>query len=221
MALWKIVLVAALLAGCGSVPRNTGDADQTVERLLNDPKFQSENLPIRTVDVAVFADTFLGEEDARRAVEAASQLLEQQVGIRLRVTYLETVAWQKRDTNTVLDHELEHLLRGNDFDLAIGFTYSFSARDLECKETSADSTCIVGRTVDWRYIHVRVTDPAILAHEVGHAFLRVCGHSPTGLMRSVVTSQYLSLMDRAAMLKNKQMNFKRDLFLSERCGKKK
>lgn len=200
----KMLLVLGLFLTLGCA---TGDI---VKPFLKNPEFQAENLPIRDLQIAVAYDKAHPKEKLEATINEASNLLEEQVGIRLIIKYWVPIRLNSRDSDGVLNAlSRATFSKIKDFDVAIGFTYYVFGWEGVIDTTS-------------RYIFIKKLRSTTIVHEVCHAFLDDHSHSSIGVMQAVplyfpgvilpigasLMTPYLSVEDRKMILKNKWKKFR-------------
>lgn len=177
-----------------------GCAGETVKEGLNSPKFQAENLPIRTVRVLVVGDDPEIIETQVEDIKNASALLEPQVGIVFQVIGTRLLPHGESFENDValavghLENFLknEHLIEGKDFDIVVGAKES-SAGLLSLQWLGIPIYNWQGvndpRDGCWCHIVIKRRDVHTMAHEFMHAFVQFQfdpknnqGHDTNGLM---------------------------------------
>lgn len=190
-----LVMLIGLTAGCYS---------GTVRPVVNEPEFQAQNQPIRTLNVLVITDGSFKEQEIRRLIAECSRIVETQVGIRFKVVDSQQIQWddEHNDTRRMLARmAIETWQRNDSFDMAIGFAYFDEGRT-------------IGRIdgVFWRYMVVKELEPNLLLHEIFHAFLPGKEHTTDWLMQPVRPSYgrewyWLTPEERKEVLKNKWRDF--------------
>lgn len=170
-----------------------------------DGTFLKSATTLREISVALFVDSEGGVSSAHAAVAHASTLLQQQVGVKLVVAHTEVIDFTTHETFAVLRSQYEFLRkRSGQYDLGITFTHSKALPGEVCFGTG----CNRGYTHQWRYIHVREGRGELIAHEVGHAFIRKCDHSETGIMERTATQSQFHPRDLEQFLQNKWIDFR-------------
>lgn len=202
--------VVALLASCALLdwyPAKVDENDpryRSVETMLSRPDFRSDNLPIRTLRVAVIANEWVGRDFTVATFRDASELLYSQVGIRLEVVLFTDEP--KFGTRSFLP--IHHVLRvfrrtHRDFDFIVGVSLTYDNNERPC----FFGTCYVGMVDDGRNIALLTLSRTVIVHEIGHLFLGI-GHSPAGIMRPMSEGDYFSVKDREIILENKWKEFR-------------
>ncbi len=203
----------------------------TVKNKLNDPVFQTENQPIRTLSIFAYKNNNISDTEIISIVSETSRYLEKQIGVRLEV---KKILFSK--TEYTFDYEkllidlyneyVEHLNayeNGNDnYDLIVYFHILDPMQF--AKEESIKTMMIPvweGIFDDYyrRYMALKHKDPWILLHEIFHCFILTHDHSDCGIMFPLqgqifpfltnlkFRSYYLGNDDRKEALKNKFRNF--------------
>lgn len=201
---------AALLCSCALFDERPGMFNkddpryQSVEPLLLHPDFRSAHLPIRTLRVAVIMDESVEEDLARATFREASDLLLQQVGIQLEVTFFANRL--KRSTRSFFPiHRALRQFRElhSDYDVIAGLSPTSSDDERPCFLGS----CYLGMVDDGRNIALVTLSHTVIIHEVGHLFLGI-GHSSSGVMKAIPENDYFSVANRKKILKNKWKDFR-------------
>lgn len=215
---WRAFFIALTLciSGCASIGNDLNDPLEyrTVEDYLAEADFLRQNQPVRTLEVLLVIDETTSEHIARSIIESASHHLDRQIGVRLRVSRVETVVWGTRSFGGI-HRELKALRkRYPGHDIVIGVTL----RDEEWFDDCPPRTnCAWGKTYEWRNIVLRKLYPEVLAHEVGHTLTPgKIFHSPKGLMTATDNERYLSIRDRERMLRNKWRDYRAPISWFER-----
>lgn len=190
--------------GCTALAPRGHSADATVEGLLDDPAFRKENLPIRTLTIAILADRRLSEEVVRQALEDASRDLVMQVGVAIEVVGWRTEPLPNRDSAAVFRRLRTLCTRLPAHDIAIGITLEEGGDE----EWEGDKR-IIGRANHlFHSIHLRALGRHVIIHEIGHLLLGpLVNHSPTGVMHERASTPFFSVRDRALILQRKWGDF--------------
>ncbi len=188
---------------------------KTVKCFLNDADFQKENLPIRTLYLAIATDGSCSDEKIMKLIKNSSDLMKIQTGIELKIKAIMPIAW----TNQKTIEEMLYFLKAAaekwtfDFDMAIGIT---------ALPESENDTCmgITNTSNTSRIVIIRSLQSNILMHEIFHSINMSARHSGGGLMKSWLLLEvnpdelprdediYLSPEDRKTILQNKWRRFK-------------
>ena len=197
--------------------KRTGDAYQlATEAMTKGEGFQEMNLPLRTLRVAVVTNAWVSDEHIRVNFADASALLEEQVGVRLKVVRIFHDSTQT--TRSLL--RLQRFLRGfrkNNPDFDIIAAVSLPASDDEETPCELGIFCSsIAMINEGRNIVFLALYKETIAHEIGHAFLGNC-HSPRGIMRPTPSDRYFSIADREKILRNKWKDFRRNPSPIETC----
>lgn len=100
----------------------TGCAGTTVRSQLDNPGFQGENLPLRTLRVGVFSDGTNSQEEIVQLTDKTSSVLDRQLGIRLEAVFLQQIRLVEEECNIMLDRLHDSALNLTDnFDIAVAF----------------------------------------------------------------------------------------------------
>lgn len=199
---YGIVFCALFLVSCTSL----GTKEKTVEDQVNNPQFRSENLPIRTLKVAVIANEWVGDDFVLVTFRQASDLFEKQAGIRFAVTLYNGSEWNTRSFFPIHLALREFRSVHRDYDIIIGISLAFSNDDRPCFFGS----CYVGMIDDGRNIALLTLSRQVVLHEVGHAFLGIW-HSSSGVMKHVPESEYFSVSNRKKILREKWKDFRYEI----------
>jgi len=184
---------------------------KTVKPFIGNPDFQKENLPVRTLLLAIVTDESYSNEQILKRIKESSDLMEIQTGIKLEVTNIARVIWKNKkidDMRDILKTAAEKWTFA--FDIAVGLT--------AFPESKTDSTMGSTDTATYRFIIIGSLQSNILAHEIFHAIAMSARHSNGGIMKSwsLETAPnepirdedyYLLPEDRETILKNKWRNF--------------
>lgn len=203
------LFLVALLSSCNTIKGGIGAFDpadpeyQSVRTLIDDPKFRAENQPVRTLRVAVLMNDASLEHFARGVFQDASDHFEQQVGIRLQVTFHRGPAWETRSFfpihSTLREFRAEH----PEYDLVFGVALTHDNDERPCLFGS----CFIGMIDDGRNIALLTLSRQVILHEIGHAFLGIW-HSPSGIMLPVPEGEYFTVANREEILRNKWQDFR-------------
>jgi hypothetical protein len=213
-----IFVLLVSLVGCAHIG--------TVKFQLNDQAFQAENLPFRTLSVAVISKESWAREDIETLINNVSDLMAAQVGIRLRIdkwishpvpsfTPTEGV----RNVAEVIGKEHEH------YDLVVGFSsHSVISHLIEL----TTGFVWLGAIDDSyrKFIIIKYLDERILMHEICHAFVFKKSHSISGVLTAAMikiplvpalfnSPKYVSKGDRMEILRNKWRDFNEKPAISE------
>lgn len=209
-----LILVSLSVVGCA-----------TVGTQINDPKFKSENQPVRDVKVIVANDGTFEKQQIEALLAKVSGSLEEQVGVRLTVTRHVDIHWGQRDPIPMLETLYERT-QNEDGDLVVGFG-SKSSFDMVKTTLIGGWQAVIDDTYR-RYVVMTNLDAHNLTHEICHAFIFSHCHSNSGLMQAMTVelvpgvpifrTEYLSAQDRREVLKNKWRRFNeiQDIADSER-----
>lgn len=203
--LLPILLIGALLTACS-----------TVQNRIHDANFQQQNQPIRTVTATVVYDGYT-QTEVSDAMNQASNLFEQQVGIRVQVVDWKQTRWP--------DHNFDNILRTawnvtgqkqRTTDWVVCFykksvaenaahQLAFALLGVKAWEAGAEVT-------SGQYIVTSRLDAPIIAHEfahlfgTGHTFLATSGFAlpfvPIEFRRNYVNDE-----ERETILSNKWKRF--------------
>ncbi|MDO8521182.1 MAG: hypothetical protein Q7S52_03640 [bacterium] len=196
---WGIIFTTLFCVGCASL---SGVKEKTVEDRLNDPQFREENLPIRTLRVAVIVSGFESDEHVRGAFSRASEIFETQTGIRFAVTIYREPEWKTHSFFQIHPVLREFRKTHLEYDIIVGASLRFPRKDQWCFL----GTCYDGMIDDGRNIAILQLVPTTIVHEVGHAFLGIW-HSTSGIMTPSVESAYFTHGDRKKILRRKWKSF--------------
>jgi len=185
----------------------------TVKPFLKDPEFQAENLPVRTLRTLVLTDGTHDQSKIVKFIEQSSQLVEEQVGIRLEIVDLKTIDWKTKSTTVRMLKNIanETSEERDQFDIAVAFTGLRVVADGVLGLFAGTWVGVIDDTYR-RFIIVKVLDPYVLMHELFHAFIFSEAHS----MQCIMTTGFypighkcvwLGNKDRMEVLKNKQRDF--------------
>jgi hypothetical protein len=197
----------------------------TVKGTLHNPEFVQKNHPIRTLDVLVLSDGSYEKAEIEQFIQESSKLLEEQVGVNLRITSHIPVQWSNREIPYMLS-TVKNTTDGTQFDMAVAFT----------KRTPGEFVMRNVLGVDWdgciddtwrRYVILKALDKHALLHEVAHAFVLNQTHAAHGLLAPMtvqllplvplkIESLYLTAEDRNDFLRNKWRSFSERAELDER-----
>jgi len=110
----RVILISLVLSfsltACGT----------TVRTRINDPKFISENHPVRELRVLVATDGSYDRNRLDSLIAEVSKSLDEQVGIRLKPIRYVDITWEKRAPSNL--QRLYEKTNGYDTDIVIGFT---------------------------------------------------------------------------------------------------
>lgn len=206
-----IFLGILFAVGCSSNPT----PKEIIQSITLSPEEQAENQPTRKLRTYVVFDNGEDLEEIKRVLRETSDILQKQLGMELEADFSSApVKWEKRD-QCALRNQLEQTttLRGQEFDIAIGFTKRTADETFWCHLMS----CWLATTdvTSGQFIIARELHPLILAHEVGHLFIFSHTHSRSGLMRASAPSlssltrndYHFAQEDRKEALKNKWRKF--------------
>lgn len=195
-----VYALVLLIAGCAAFTSRDPLADTTVEHMMSDPAFQRENLPIRTLRVAILADERFSEETVRQIFNDVSRDLVMQVGIALEVVGWRVEQLPNKDSAAVFRRLRRHCPRFPSHDIVIGITIDEAGTE----EWDGDRH-IIGRANHlFRSIHLRALGRHVIIHEIGHLLLGpLVDHSPTGVMHKHAIVPFFSRRDRARILQRK------------------
>lgn len=169
--------------------------------MLGNEQFKKENLPIRTVRIAVIADTTYDEWFVREMFFQASTSLENQVGIRLEIVHFAHGKLPHRSVNKTFMMLAHKCIRLPVHDITIGITYIPPAEDdmnMEMPSKIGVANHLLGN------IHLRGLYPTLIVHEVGHLLLGHTGHSLAGVMFTPAQNIYFTITDRRIILSRKR-----------------
>ena len=200
--LFLAVLAVFFLASCATI----SPGRESVESLLEKESFRQSNLPVRTLRIAVVVSGLVDGEHVTSIFRDASNLLEQQVGVRFAVTLYYEKAWETNSMQEIFSVlKVQQIERSDlEHELFFGVPKSYLPSCLfPCKYTARETQ--VGGILNGRYVALLHLSRKHIIHEVGHAF--GVEHSPSGLMASVPLSEYFSVADREMLLKNKWKKF--------------
>ncbi|MDH5203079.1 MAG: hypothetical protein OEZ31_09900 [Nitrospirota bacterium] len=208
------LLFIIFMYGCGSVG--------TIKSQINDLTFQQENLPVRTIRVAIANDNSREEQEINALLQEASNSLREQVGIELNRVMTKPIKWSTRTPEGMVEDMRKNFstLEKRQFDIAIAsVTYTASDKGLQLLglilpipvwDGCIDSTYR-------RYIVIKKLDKNILLHEIFHSLIFSEDHDTGGVMHAVQIqivpgvplniTEYLTPEDRKESLKNKWRNF--------------
>ena len=185
----------------------------TVKPFLKDREFQAENLPVRTLRTLVLTDGTQDKSKIAKFIGECSQLVEEQVGIRLEIIDWKSIDWKtKLSTVTMLKNIANETSddRGR-FDIAIAFTGLSLFGDGVLGVFGGTWLGVIDDTYR-RFIIVKLLDPYVLIHELFHAFIFSEAHSmqcimTTGFYPIGKNCLWLGMQDRMEVLRNKQRAF--------------
>lgn len=198
-------LCAMTFSACALLDRNPQSEEErrTVEHLVGTPATTSENLPIRTLSVTVLLGEHEELVDVQYQFIGASELLREQVGVVLDVTYVRKPSWTPRSFFDLAFKTTRAGYKHPNANLLVGIGLLPKEEEWSCHVGSNGvKRCVAGVYLGNGTIIFRRLDPSIIAHEIGHAFIGL-GHSPTGVMTSGTESRYFSVADRKRFLKKK------------------
>lgn len=200
------VYVALLLSSC-----SVG----TVKPFLKDREFQAENLPVRTLRTLVLTDGTHDQSKIARLIDQSSQLVEEQVGIRLEIIDWKSIDWKtKLPPIKMLKTIANETSSGKDqFDIAIAFTGLTLFGDSVLGVFGGTWLGVIDDTYR-RFIIVKLLDPYVLLHELFHAFIFSEAHSmicimTTGFYPIGKNCLWLGKNNRMEVLRNKDRDFNR------------
>jgi hypothetical protein len=198
-----LILAAAVLCSCALTPHR------------EDTQSASREDPVREVSVLVASEEGFSPDRIDALISDASDELEKQVGIRLKVADRQSIDWKERKPIPMLQH-LYYATQGRDQDLVIGFG-SKAPMDRVVGSLLGGWQAVTDDTYR-RYIVMTSLDRHILLHEIGHAFIFSRVHSDSGLMQGVslqllpgmpvLASNRLAAADREEVLANKWRDFR-------------
>jgi hypothetical protein len=209
----RIVLAMVFLislAGCAYIG--------TVKPELTDKVFQSQNLPYRALSVAVISEDSWPRVSIESTIRAASDLLAEQVGIRLRIDKWIDHRIPSFGPVQGLQHVVETIGEEHrKYDLVIGF----SARGVPSHLLEMVTWIAWLGAIDDNYrkfVIIKYLDERVLIHEICHAFVFDRKHSMNGVLSAAVIKiplvpalfnlpRYLSVEDRKEVLQNKWRSF--------------
>ncbi len=188
----------------------TGCAGTTVKYQLNNPGFQKENFPPRTLRVGVFSNGTYSQEDIVQLIEKTSSVLDKQLGIRLEVVFFQPIKWEERECNLMLDKLHGSTLNVPDnIDIAVAFASHKILRKFTLWYGVIDDS--------YRRYIILNKSTAVFIHEIGHCFIFSHNHSSNGVMKSIPFTTFFSPEDREEILKNKWRDFNVKPDLDESC----
>jgi hypothetical protein len=181
---------------------------------------------MRHLSVTLVCENADHEEQARSVVAEANEVLVQEVGIVLDIKASvrgRVSSWKP----LAALHELKETIPAPETDLVVCFVRDppsrKAAKQLLSVVTMQEFLAVIDDT--WRrYIVLWHWHPAVLRHEVYHAFIPTNGHSGCGLMSSisaarffpftppVILKQYLCEEDRDVVLRYKWRKFDEEPF---------
>ena len=186
-----------------------GCAAGSVKPLLELPEFKAENQPVRTLRVLLLTDDSYRKDDIEKWMARCSDLVEVQVGIRLKIVGWQRVTWDKELNDIFRTHvrmAADTWTGRENFDIAVAPVH-FTQR-------MGGGKLLLGAvdTFFWRYIFVKELDPNILLHELFHAFLLSTAHSDDWVMKAErsaygVEWYWLTPEQRRVVLGNKWRDF--------------
>jgi hypothetical protein len=206
-----LICLAILFSGCAW-------SGKTVKDLIRDPNFKKENLPIRTLSLAIATDKSYDDKQILKCVEETSDLIEIQVGINLEVAAIMPISWKGKknieDMLIFLKTTAKIWEVPFDFDVVIGF----AAFREEEKDNPYPDKGITDTSDASRFIIIRTLAANALAHEIFHAVTKSPRHSRGGIMKSWFLETkagepirdedyYLLPEDRERILENKWRKF--------------
>ncbi len=202
-------MLSVSLFGCAHVG--------TVKSELDDPNFQSQNLPSRALSVCVVSENSWPKEDIETMIGRVSGLMAEQTGIQLQVTN-----WIEHPLPSFTQKEgLQSLVKiiskeHKEYDLVIGF----SSRGIASQLMEVPFGAWLGAIDDnyRKFIIIKFLDERVLLHEICHAFVFAKSHSTSGVMNALLIKvpmlpflfnipKYLSKEDRQEILLNKWRDF--------------
>jgi hypothetical protein len=168
----------------------------------------SANLPVRSLPVYIITDGSLPDIEIKNCIARASAILSPQVGIRLVIS-----GW-KHDSDLAIDRNwLPIFIRGwHAYPDADGLILQFIGHTA-VEQAIGLLFGEVKEVVEARHrrqILMECTDPVILAHSLGHAFIFSHVHSGSGFMMPgfLCDSVLFNDKDRREILANKWRDFK-------------
>jgi len=155
-----------------------------VKPFLKSEQLQAENLPTRNLRVLAVTDESHRETKIIEFTDRCSQLIEQQVGIRLEVVGWKDVQWNTRfSALRMLKNVADKTWNDRDrFDLAVAFTGLTLHGDGIMLALGAGTWLGVIDDTYRRFIILKVLDPYVLLHELFHAFIFSEAHSQKCIM---------------------------------------
>ncbi len=212
---YGVILLVLFLSSCTLLGVVT---EKTVEHRLANPAFQQENLPLRTLRVAVLTESIGEDAQLSTAFTDASALLEQQVGIRLDIKIFHDLPWRGRSLFAIHRQVEQFRETHQEFDIVVGVALTFNNSEAWCwhNEEKGFDECIGGMVKEARNIALHTILSVLIAHEFGHTFLGIW-HSKGGLMESFPVDKYFLESDRKRVLQNKWKDFHQRPNLLKRC----
>lgn len=197
------------LASCAIIdnPKTGEDELTSVEPVLGSAEIEKENLPVRSLRVVVFSNANEPLSYIEFQFERASELLRQQVGVRLEVTHVHATSWTPRTLVGLMLKTNEKAYAYPSNDIVIGIALAPTDEEKNCHEFISGRTknCTAGIAFSSHAIVLQNIDVQYIVHEIGHLFIGM-GHSLSGAMQGVVESPYFSVADRKRFLDKKWKN---------------
>lgn len=199
--------------GCGSLG--------TIKSSLNDPAFQTENLPIRELRIAVLKDGCRDNEEIYQLINEASKSLKQQVGMTLQPVSWMPIEWKVRNLPDPMVNQIEDetIHYQQYFDIAVApACFKFEDYVLSVAGYIIPLPIWLGAIDDdyRRFIVLKTLRTQTFLHEIFHAFLFDTAHSG-GIMKAIIIelipglpinqTVYLTPEDRKKVLSNKWRDF--------------
>ena len=185
------ILVMAFIISC-----STG-----VKQFLKNPAFQDQNLPVREIKLVVFIEKESDQEGKEKFISECSDLLEEQVGMKLRIVKFGKTSWSGYSPIGKLNDLFRQAQDYKDWDMVVAF------------KSRLGWGLFAGIIDDSyrRYMIIGKMDKYVFLHEFFHAFIFDKEHSGCVMMSGFypIGNRCLWLMpdDRKEVLKNKWRDF--------------
>lgn len=208
----KIILFVLLVSLVGCVHIGT------VKSQLNDQAFQAKNLPFRDLSVAVISEELGPKEHIETMISNVSNLMAEQVGIRLRIDRWIFHPIQSFTPTEGVKNVAEVIGKEHEnYDLVIGF----SSRSITSHLIELTTGFAWLGAIDDSYrkfIIIKYLDERVLMHEICHAFVFNKSHSISGVLTAAMFKiplvpalfnlpKYVSKEDRIEIFRNKWRDF--------------
>lgn len=184
---------------------------KTVKDFINNPDFQKENLPIRTLSLAIATDGSFNDKEIMKCIKESSDMTEIQTGIKLEATNIVPISWKNQKSIEDMLAFLKATAKKWTFafDKAVGF-----AALPKSKNDPYPAMGLTDTSDTSRFIVIRTLQSNALTHEIFHAIIMSAHHSNGGIMKSWFLESppnepirdedyYLLPEDRKIVLQNK------------------
>ena len=177
---------------------------------MKSPDFQAQNRPVREIQLLVFSNTPDDHERITKFLKECSDIIEEQVGIRLRISGFQPIKWSGLSARGVLTDMHREAGEGG-FDMAVAFTGRLLPQDSLVLVGLGGFVGVIDDTYR-KYVVVRVMDKYVFIHEFFHAFIFNQAHSQVCIMSSGFYPLgrgcvWLGEDDRREVLQNKWRSF--------------